>query len=185
MHNRQSKGICRDTFNSAINRIPGIYNEHCQVEVEPLEGAEVYEYDQFNLTATMRTQFLQGQFEALEALFKEDLRCDEFSEFGEPVQDCVRLIGRVINLSTEDAATLNQDCIGLFNLGDENSSTKYRVKLNLHEVPQYSVYEGEVVVAEGFNDANSKFNVNRLHKLIARPPQDLYDFEYLKRFNEL
>ena len=133
----------------------------------------------------MRTQFLQAQFEALEALFKEDLRCDEFSELGEPVQDCVRLIGRVINLSTEDAATLNQDCIGLFNLGDENSSTKYRVKLNLHEVPQYSVYEGEVVVAEGFNDANSKFNVNRLHKLIARPPQDLYDFEYLKRFNEL
>lgn len=87
-------------------------------------------------------------------------------------------------MSSEDA-TLNQDCVGLFNLGDENSSAKYRVKLNLHEVAQYSIYEGEVVVAEGFNDANSKFNVNRLHKLQVRPPQDLYDYEYLKRFNEL
>ena len=102
-------------------------------------------------------------------MFKEDLKCEEFAEFGEPVQDCVRLIGRVINMSTEDA-TLNQDCVGLFNLGDENSSSKYRVKLNLSEVPSYSVYEGEVVVAEGFNDANSKFNVNRLHKLAVRPP---------------
>ena len=118
----------------------------------------------------MRTQYLQGQFEVLEQLYKEDLRCDEFAEFGDPVQDCVRLIGRVINLSTEEAQ-LNQDCVGLFNLGDENSSSKYRVKLNLHEVQQYSVFEGEVVVAEGFHDANSKFNVNRLHKLNIRPPK--------------
>lgn len=121
---------------------------------------------------------MQGQFESLETLFKEDLRCEEFSEFGEPVQDCVRLIGRVINMSTEDT-TLNQDCVGLFNLGDENSSSKYRVKLNLSEVPSYSVYEGEVVVAEGFNDANSKFNVNRLHKLAVRPPQSEYSFSEL------
>jgi len=85
-------------------------------------------------------------------------------------------------LNTEEA-TLNQDCIGLFNLGDENSAAKYRVKLNMHEVPQYSVYEGEVVVAEGFHDSNSRFNVNRLHKPIVRPPQELYSYEYLKRFN--
>jgi len=100
------------------------------------------------------------------------------------VQDCVRLIGRVINMSTEDA-TLNQDCVGLFNLGDENGSSKYRVKLNLHEVAQYSVYEGEVVVAEGFHDANSKFNVNRLHKLQIRPPQPLHDYAHLQRYNQL
>ena len=87
-------------------------------------------------------------------------------------------------MSNEDA-TLNADCVGLFNLGDENSSSKYRVKLNLHEVPQYSVYEGEVVVAEGFNDANSKFNVNRLHKLAVRPPQSLHSFSELQRFNQL
>ena len=132
----------------------------------------------------MRTQYLQAQFEALEALFKQDLRCEEFSEFGEPIQDCVRIIGRVVNLSTEEA-TLNQDCVGLFNLGDENSATKYRVKLNLSEVPQYSVYEGEVVVAEGFHDSNSKFNVNRLHKPKVRPPTELYDYAYLKRFSEM
>ena len=132
----------------------------------------------------MRTQYLQGHFEALETLFKEDLRCEEFSDFGEPITDCVRIIGRVVNLSQEDA-TLDQDCVGLFNLGDESSTTKYRVKLNLAEVQQYSVYEGEVVVAEGFHDSNSKFNVNRLHKPIVRKPQDLYSLEYLRKFNEM
>ena len=90
----------------------------------------------------------------------------------------------MINVSTEDA-TLNQDCVGLFNVGDETSSSKYRVKLNLTEVRQYSVYEGEVVVAEGFNDSNSRFNVNRLHKLKVRPPQPQYDQEELRRFNQL
>ena len=87
-------------------------------------------------------------------------------------------------MSQEDAP-LDQDCVGLFNLGDENSATKYRVKLNLSEVPQYSVYEGEVVVAEGFHDSNSKFNVNRLHKPKIRAPQELYSLEYLRRFNEM
>lgn len=33
MLNRQSKGVVRETFNSAVNRIPGLYNEHCEVEV--------------------------------------------------------------------------------------------------------------------------------------------------------
>jgi len=36
------------------------------------------------------------------------------------------------------------------------------------EVPQYSLFEGEVVVAEGFMDAK-KFNVNRIWKP-AIPP---------------
>ena len=76
------------------------------MEIEPLDGTAVTDYDKFNLTATMRTNYLQGQFEVLEQLFKEDLRCDEFSEYGLPIQDCVRLVGRVINMSSEDA-TLN------------------------------------------------------------------------------
>jgi len=65
----------------------------------------------------------------------------------------MQIIGRIINNSTEEAI-LSQDCIGLFNLGDANSTSKYRVKLNMTEVRQYSVYEGEVVVAEGFSDSN-------------------------------
>lgn len=67
---------------------------------------------------------------------------------------------------------LSPDSVGLFNLGDENNSTKvYRLKLNLSEVPTFSLFEGEVVCAEGFMDTNSKFNVNRIHKANIRPPQ--------------
>ena len=59
------------------------------------------------------------------------------------------------------------------------------MKLNLTEVRQYSVYEGEVVVAEGFNDSNSRFNVNRLHKPKVRAPQPEYDQMQLRRFSQL
>ena len=38
-----------------------------------------------------------------------------------------------------------------------------RLRLNLNEVPQYSLFEGEIIVAEGFMDTK-KFNVNRIWK---------------------
>jgi len=31
------------------------------------------------------------------------------------------------------------------------------------------LFEGEVVVAEGFNDSNSRFNVSRIHKPMINP----------------
>ena len=95
---------------------------------------------------------------------KIQLKTDSFEEYGLPVQECVRVIGRIINLSTEDAI-LNENSVGLFSMGDgEYAPNVPRLKLNLSEVPTYSLFEGEVVVAEGFNDSNSRFNVNRLHK---------------------
>ena len=85
-------------------------------------------------------------------------------------------MGRIVNLSTEDTI-LKEDCIGLFSLGDgENSTNVYRLRLNCSEVATYSLFEGEIVVAEGFNDSNSKFNVNRLHKPEVIPPKQLCDF---------
>ena len=59
--NRQSRGVCREVFNGAVNKIPGVYNEHCVVEIEPVGPADdvsdalVTNYDYFNLTAAMRT----------------------------------------------------------------------------------------------------------------------------------
>lgn len=95
---------------------------------------------------------------------KSDLKTENFDEFGLPVQECVRVIGRIVNLSTEDAI-LNENSVGLFSLGDsENSTNVFRLKLNLSEVPTFSLFEGEIIVAEGFNDSNSRFNVNRIHK---------------------
>ena len=85
-------------------------------------------------------------------------------------------------MSTEDAI-LNENSVGLFSLGDgENTTNVYRLKLNLSEVPSYSLFEGEIVVAEGFNDSNSRFNVNRLHKPSVIPPKELHNFESLQKF---
>lgn len=94
-------------------------------------------------------------------------------------------MGRIVNLSTEDTK-MDENSIGLFSLGDgENSQSVYRLRLNCSEVPSYCLFEGEIVVAEGFNDSNSKFNVNRLHKPQVIPPRELCDFEYLKKCRQM
>lgn len=50
--------------------------------------------------------------------------------------------------------------MGLFNAAyDQNC----RLRLNIAEVPQYAIFEGEIIVAEGFMDSK-KFNVNRIWK---------------------
>jgi DNA polymerase alpha subunit B len=39
------------------------------------------------------------------------------------------------------------------------------MKLNMNDVQKYSLFEGEIIVAEGFLDtSHSKFNVNRIFK---------------------
>ena len=182
---RNSAGQLRETFNPAVKQITGNYNENCQVEIEILDDWKVQPYDIFNLTNQSRTQCLHAQFEELEQILKKDLQTEEFEDFGLPIQECMRIVGRIVNLSTEDLS-LKSDQIGLFNLGSDDSSSKtYRVKLNLDEVKSYSVYEGEVVVAEGFSDANSKFNVNRLHKPQIIPATQLYGFDYLKKYAQM
>jgi len=116
----------------------------------------------------------------LEALLKKQLKTESFDEFGLPVPDCVRIVGRVVNLSTEDSK-IRPETVGILNTSAEEGQTIFKLKLNVSEVPFFSLFEGEVVVAEGFSDANSKFNVNRLFKPeINAIPRQLYDFEFLK-----
>jgi DNA polymerase alpha subunit B len=72
-------------------------------------------------------------------------------------------------MSTEDDK-LKVDSIGLFNIGEEEGSKTYKVKLNMSDCPKFSLFEGEVIVAEGFNDSNSRFNVRTIHKPQINPP---------------
>ena len=66
-------------------------------------------------------------------------------------------------MSTEEDK-LKLDSIGLFNIGEEDSGRTYKVKLSTAEAKEFSVFEGEVIVAEGSNDTNSRFNAARIHK---------------------
>lgn len=71
-------------------------------------------------------------------------------------------------MSTEEDK-LKMDSIGLFNIGDDEGNRTYKVKLSTAEAKEFSVFEGEVVVVEGSNDTNSRFNAARIHKpLIQR-----------------
>ena len=39
-----------------------------------------------------------------------------------------------------------------------------KIELKLDETKEYSLFEGEVIVAEGFNDMHGNMNVNRIRK---------------------
>lgn len=55
--------------------------------------------------------------------------------------------------------------MGLMNLSDDISTGVYKLKINMSDVQSYSVFEGEIIVAEGFPDNTfSRFNVNRIFK---------------------
>jgi hypothetical protein len=90
---------------------------------------------------------------------------------GETGTDCQRIIGRVIAFNPEEGK-LSDNNIGLINLSEENQFDCYKMKLNMSDVKSYSLFEGEIIVAEGFIDivTPSKFNVTRVHKPQSNPP---------------
>jgi hypothetical protein len=73
---------------------------------------------------------------------------------GDPSVECLRFIGRVFNMNPEESK-LNEFNIGLLNYDEDNQFGTYKMKLNISEVKNYSVFEGEIVVVEGFNDAGA------------------------------
>ena len=75
---------------------------------------------------------------------------------------------------------MKEHTIGLFNAAYDNDC---RLRLNLNEVPSFSLVEGEIIVAEGFMDTK-KFNVNRIWKPEAMAAnQASFTKEELVRYN--
>jgi len=65
---------------------------------------------------------------------------------------------------------MKDESIGLFNI---NYDLQCKLKLNLQEIKQYALYEGEIIVAEGFMDTK-KLNVTRILKPTITPTNDSY-----------
>ncbi len=148
--------------------MPGLYNENAKVEIIPLQTVDPYDF--FNLNAIERTNCLNAHFQIIKERLRKQLGIEQFDEFGLPVHDEIqRICGRVCNMSTEDDK-LKIDSIGLFNVGDEMGSKTYKLRLNMSDCKSFSLFEGEVIVAEGYNDSNSRFNVSRIHKPLVTPP---------------
>lgn len=110
----------RITYNEKINRLPGFYNKDAELEIVELQ--QVGTYDKCSLTALDRANHMNAQFLKIEEILKKQLKVEQFEEFGTPIQDCIRISGRVVNL-TCDEGNLTPDTAGLLNVGDENSST--------------------------------------------------------------
>jgi len=161
-------------FNQDVPAFKGSYNREGQFSVETRPG---HRYEIFNLTAQERTNGMQRHFSAVQEIMKRQLHTETFDEMGEPTQDCKRIIGRVVAFSPEDPkiSMLN---LGLINFDEEYQCGVYKIKLSMSEVQNFSVFEGEVIVVEGFSDANfSTLNVVRMHKPLALRPEPSLSFE--------
>lgn len=86
-------------------------------------------------------------------------------------------------MSTEDDK-LKIDSIGLFNTGEDQGNRTYKLKLNMSECNHFSLFEGEIIVAEGFNDSQNRFNVVKIHKPMINPPP-LTDWSIIQRASEM
>lgn len=64
----------------------------------------------------------------MQAALKQQIGVEQFDDFGLPVQDTQRLIGRIINMSSEDPK-INETNLGLLNLSEENGGGMSKVKL--------------------------------------------------------
>ncbi len=107
----------------------------------------------------------------LKQSLKNQLGVDAFDELGLPVHDEIqKIVGRVVNLSIEDDK-LKADSIGLFNIGDDEGNRTYKIKLSTAETKEFSLFEGEIIVAEGSNDTNSRFNAAKIHKPLIQKNQ--------------
>lgn len=116
-----------------------------------------------------RVNCLDRHFKIVEAAFKEQFGVENFDEFALPTESNQLIIGRVINLNTEDSK-LSQSSVSLINTSEYNTQS-VTIKVNLGEIPNFSLFEGEIVVVEGINShAAVAINANRIHKLKVKSP---------------
>ena len=80
----------------------------------------IQNYDFFNLNSNTRLNVMQNHFEEIETILKGQLKTENFDEFGLPIPDNVRIVGRIVNLSTEDTK-LKADSIGIMNTSEEDT----------------------------------------------------------------
>lgn len=107
---------------------------------------------------------------------------ESFDDLGLPTTDCQRIVGRVVNMSQEDPK-LKEPYIGLINTSEDSATGITKILLNLSEVQELSLFEGEIIIAEGFADINSKFNVNRVFKPAINPPKNSLPISQLRKLN--
>lgn len=71
---------------------------------------------------------------------------ESFNDLGDIDTDCQTIIGRVVAFNPEEAK-LSESNVGLINLSEDQQFGVYKLKLNMSEVKNYSLFEGEVIVA--------------------------------------
>lgn len=177
---RKSKGDRRSFFNDAIEKYPGLYNQNGYFEIKLLDGV-TEQYDMFNLTAARRVISMEKHFETISNVFKQQLKVDQFDDYGLPVLDVQRLLGRVINMEG-DGQKLDESNVGILNLSDENGGGISKIKLHLADTQSFSFHEGEIVIVEGnYDSSQSRLHVSRIHK----PAHDFYERDSTTSVDEL
>ncbi|XP_066574868.1 DNA polymerase alpha subunit B [Amia ocellicauda] len=107
---------------------------------------------------------LSERIEELGTELKTRFNIEEFSSVSMPAQDSVAVLGQVC---CDSNGKLNAQSVVLE--GEREQSSGGRVPLQLSELPEYSLFPGQVVVLEGLNTTGRKLVVSRLYEGVPLP----------------
>nr|XP_060614196.1 DNA polymerase alpha subunit B [Anolis sagrei ordinatus] len=118
-------------------------------------------------------EVLSYKIEELGEALKEHYNIEEFSSLSIPVQDLVTVLGQI---GCDANGKLNAKSIVLE--GDQEHSSGGLIPVDVSELPEYSLFPGQVVVMEGINSTGKQFFASKLYEGVPLPfhkPTDLIE----------
>jgi len=168
---RKNAGTVELTFNEGLpkgdtttRRAGGMDVEGEEADVEPRCELEVLGHSGRAAERFMHTSFarrsaeVDGRIEALTAVLAERFSLGELSPAAVAGQDYVRVGGRIVC----DAAEGHLNPASVLLEGSVADSRGARVRLDLRLLPEFSLFPGQVVVADGLNTRGDTMVVRRL-----------------------
>ncbi|XP_042294904.1 DNA polymerase alpha subunit B isoform X1 [Sceloporus undulatus] len=107
---------------------------------------------------------LSYKIEELGEALKEHYKIEEFSSLTIPVQNQVTVLGRI---GCDSNGKLNAKSIVLE--GDQEHSSGGLLPVDVSELPEYSLFPGQVVVMEGINSTGKQFFASKLYEGVPLP----------------
>lgn len=186
--NRENRGQIVSKFNENLpqrgpfqksSSLP--LGRRCQVQLKNLaDFSNLLESYRYMFTPLEeRAKAIEDHLLAIQEQMMQSTNLTELSPLGIPSQSSVWVCGRVC----KDAEEGKINATSVILQGSRLESAGKRVLLNLTDIPQLSLFPGQIILAEGNNPGGREFYAKRIIEGIPRPlpktsPQKLMEYHH-------
>ncbi|KAI9099409.1 DNA polymerase alpha/epsilon subunit B-domain-containing protein [Phlyctochytrium arcticum] len=173
---RLDKAKKEEILNEHVPAHKSSAGERVRCEVSLVPGQQTTGYRYMHERLMLKGDYLDERIEHLAEVIADDVRAKvkgtEMEDFtlqhpGMPTQESIITVGRVCCDSIADSAKLNEQSVLLE--ASRSMGAGVRVKVNLGEVPEISLFPGQIVGVTGINPSGRLINVSKLHPPPAPP----------------